>query len=596
MQQFVGTSLKKRLYLLVLAAFIPIAFLIFYITEEQKAVEEGVILQKAMVLAKAMANEENQQLESTTNLLSVLADLFLMIQGEAERLSGVLDNLRKQSNGYKAFGFLDTDGRLLVGSHAAGLDKNYRNKVWFSDALKHEQLAMGPYHGEHIHDKPVIYFALPVRDNSCHALAVVFAAMDLDWVNRNIFKQLAELPKGSRLTLLDEARGMLSYDVDDGQWSMADQISPDLRHKIFGRPSGILVASDENGDAWIYAFALLDSPITNRPVSIVLEVPKAIALAAPKRIFIRNVVLLVISVSIALLSIWWAANAFIIRRIRAMVRASREIAAGDFSVRIGKLGVQDELSHLAGVFDEMAASLQRRTARESEVMASLERSRKQLRNLAAYQQEVREKERIRIAREIHDQFGQSLTILKMDLTLIKKHLPEFSPVVVEKMASMAQVIDEAMKGLHTVTAELRPVILDDFGLAAAIEWQIDEFRERTGIDCRVSQCDAAPDLPMDQATALFRIFQEILTNIIRHAQADEVMVRLEARDDELILQVQDNGRGITEDEINDSASYGLLGIRERLYPWNGTAVFEGRPGQGTRVTARLPYFPKGEGQ
>ena len=126
-----------------------------------------------------------------------------------------------------------------------------------------------------------------------------------------------------------------------------------------------------------------------------------------------------------------------------------------------------------------------------------------------------------------------------------------------------------------------------------IEWQVEEFRNRVGIECRMVPTGFEPVLPKDQATALFRIFQETLTNIIRHAQASEVEVRLEARHGDLILQIQDNGRGITAAEIDDPKSFGLLGIRERLYPWNGRVSFEGRPGQGTRVTVRLPMPPKG---
>jgi signal transduction histidine kinase len=131
-------------------------------------------------------------------------------------------------------------------------------------------------------------------------------------------------------------------------------------------------------------------------------------------------------------------------------------------------------------------------------------------------------------------------------------------------------------------------------LAAAIEWQVEEFRNRSGIACRMERTGFEPNLPKDRAAALFRIFQETLTNILRHAQASEVVVRLAEDDGELMLQVRDNGRGITEAEISDPKSFGLLGMRERLYPWNGRVAFEGRPGQGTRVTVRLPIPPKGE--
>jgi signal transduction histidine kinase len=596
MQQFVGTSLKTRLYLLVLVAFIPVAVLIFYIAEEQKAVETREILQQTMALAQSAADEENQQLESTRNLLVAVTDAFLMAADQPQKLSDLLAGLLKQSKGYADFGLVDPGGRLIAGAGVDRTSRDYSTHTWFATCLQSGDLAMGPYRGEHIAGQPVLYIALPALDNRRQIKAVAFAALNLDRMNRVVFKELAELPKNSRLTLLDEGGGMLRYDVDDGQWSVPQNFNPQLDSRIFAAPSGTLSAIDEQGVNRIYAFASLASTFRNSRVGVVLEIPRALALAGSKRIFTRNVALLVVSALMAVLSIWWAGDVFILRRGQAMVRVSRQLAKGDLQARIGKIGVRDELSHLAGVFDEMAASLQLRIEREQQALVSLEQSREQLRKLAAYEQEVREQERIRIAREIHDQFGQSLTILKMDLSWLNKQLADRMPGAEQKMAAMAEVINTALKNLHQVTAELRPVILDDFGLAAAIEWQIEEFSSRSGIHCHMEKTGFEPDLPKEQATALFRIFQETLTNIMRHAQADEVQVRLEEHNGELVLQVRDNGRGITEAEINDPKSFGLLGMRERLHVWNGQITFEGQPGLGTCVCARLSLSAKGEPQ
>jgi signal transduction histidine kinase len=594
MQQFSGISLKTRLYLLVLAAFIPVAVLIFYIAEEQKSLETNAILHRTMMLARSTADEENQQLESTRNLLAAVADALRLAPDRADRLSVLFNDLLKRSDAYADMGILDLEGRLLVNASPSAKGRDYSDKNWFQTCLQGKDAAIGPYHGEHIASRPVLYVAIPALDGRRQIQGVVFAALDLNWLNRNMFRGMAELPNGSRLTLLDETQGVLRYDVAAARWSVPENISPDLRQRVTSGRSGTLSAVDEDRVLRIYAFSPLASSFRNRRLYVVLEVPQLLALAASNHSFNRNVALLAISALMAVLSIWWAGDVFILRRVRAMVNASRRLAAGDLGARIGCIGVRDELSHLAGVFDDMAASLQARIEREEQVMVSLEHSREQLRKLAAYQQEVREQERIRIAREIHDQFGQSLTILKMDLSWLKKHLDEELPKVEGKMDAMADIIDEALKILHAVTSELRPVILDDFGLAAAIEWQIEEFGHRTGIVCRMEKTGFEPDLPKDQATALFRIFQEILTNIMRHAQADRVEVRLEERDGSLVLEVRDNGRGISEDEINDSKAFGLLGIRERLYPWSGRVVFDGRRGQGTVVTVHLPLSPKGE--
>lgn len=593
MQKFSGTSLKTRLYLLVLAAFIPVAVLIFYIAEEQKTIETKAISHRTMMLARSMAEEENRQLESTRNLLATVADALLLSQDRAERLAGLLSDILKRSEAFADMGILDSEGRLLVSAGPSAEDRSYGDKYWFQACLQGSAPAISPYHGEHIGSRPVLYIAYPARIDR-RIKAVVFAALDLDRLNADMFKAMAELPKGSRLTLLDEDQGVLRYDAAAGRWSTPQNFNPDLRQWMTEGRSGTLSARDEDKVQRIYAFAPLASSFRNRRFSVVLEVPQMLALAAPNRIFRRNVGLLAVSALMAVLSIWWAGNVFILRRVRAMADASRRLASGDLGVRIGPIGVRDELSHLASVFDEMADALQARIEREEKIMVSLEESREQLRKLAAYQQEVREQERIRIAREIHDQFGQSLTILKMDLSWLKKHCGEALPRVEGKMDAMGNIIDESLKTLHAVTSELRPVILDDFGLAAAIEWQIEEFGDRTGIACRMEKTGSEPDLPKEQATALFRIFQEILTNIMRHARADRVEVRLEDRDESLVLEVRDNGRGISEEEINDSKAFGLLGMRERLYPWNGRVVLDGRHSLGTVVTVYLPLSPKGE--
>jgi hypothetical protein len=139
-----------------------------------------------------------------------------------------------------------------------------RNKAWFSNVLRDKKMVMGQYHGAHINGEPVLYVAIPALNNRRQIVAVAFAALNLNWMNRTIFKQLAELPEGSRLTLLDETQGRLRYDVDAGQWSVPQNFNPELRREIAGRQSGTLSASDENRVQRIYAFAPLASTFRNR--------------------------------------------------------------------------------------------------------------------------------------------------------------------------------------------------------------------------------------------------------------------------------------------------------------------------------------------
>jgi len=588
MRQFTGISLKTRLYPLVLAAFIPVMMIIFYVTEEQKMIEKDAILHKTKLMAQMAAETENLQMQAIRDLTAAVAETFTAVNGEAERLSPYLSHLMNRADGFKAFGIANPAGSLIAGSRPDRMESVYAGRKWLSSSLERQGLVMGAYHGERLDGEPVIYFARSIFNSSGDAVAVVFAALDLNWMNRGFFNQLDELPAGSRLILANDNQVLLRYEGDTARWAAAQPLDPALQKRIESQPSGVLAADDGKKKTWIYAFARLESTFQQNRVYVVLKVPQSVALATSNRIFARNLILLIVSALMAVLAIWWAAEKFILRRIGAIVHASRQLTAGDFRARIGRIGMRDEVNHLAGVFDEMAQTLQMRIEREEQAKASLKQSREQLRRLSAYQNDVREQDRIRIAREIHDQLGQSLTILKMDLAWTKRHLSMDDSALDEKLADMFQLIGEAMDNLHAVTAELRPGILDDFGLAAAIEWQADTFRSRTGIDCRLVNDGYEPELTKDQATALFRIFQELLTNIIRHAEAKEVIVRLEKQDGELRLQVEDNGRGITEDEIHSPHAFGLLGIRERLYPLNGQVVFKGRPGHGTRVTIHLP--------
>jgi signal transduction histidine kinase len=161
-------------------------------------------------------------------------------------------------------------------------------------------------------------------------------------------------------------------------------------------------------------------------------------------------------------------------------------------------------------------------------------------------------------------------------------------VVLDKMASMSGLVDGTIQSVQRISAALRPSVLDDFGLLAAIEWQTEEFEKRTGIKCSLNL--AAGDLRLDESrsTAVFRILQETLTNVARHAQATRVSISLKKEDGNLILRVRDNGRGITETEISSAGSLGILGIRERAHILGGTVLIAGVPGKGTTVTAAIP--------
>jgi signal transduction histidine kinase len=594
MKFFSSVSLRTRLYLLVLAAFIPMCALIFYTAEEQKRIEVDAILNNAILLAHAAANEEHQQLKSTHDLLTAISEILSRTDAQSAKENNFFPNLLEQSQGYVDLGVLTPDGKLLSSARGVPPIKGSPQPTWFIRCVEEKHFNMGDFTVEHISHETVLYFALPVLDQHNQIHAVVFAAIDLNWINQSIYKYFAGLPQGSTLIQIDDSGGILTYEPHLHKWTEPANFDPSLLQWILKQETGVKKFIGDDGVSRIYAFAPVPTSLKARRLYISLEIPQKIAFAASEQIFIRNIILFGFFTILAVFMVWRASDVLVLRRVNTIVHASQRLAKGDLTTRIEPIRGSDELSHLARVFNDMATALELREVREQQAKEALERSSKQLRDLASHLQDIREQERTRIAREIHDDFGQSLTILKMDLSWLKNHMIQNQPEVQNKIDSMFNVIDASLQTLHAVSSELRPVILDDFGLESAIEWQAEEFQNRTGVQCRLDSSIADLDLTKEQSTAVFRIFQETLTNIMRHSGASEVDIRLEINEDTLILEVADNGRGITETEISNSHSFGLLGIRERLYPWNGQVDFIGHPNKGTRVIVRVPISGKGE--
>ena len=249
--------------------------------------------------------------------------------------------------------------------------------------------------------------------------------------------------------------------------------------------------------------------------------------------------------------------------------------------------LKSKISVFVDLYRKNAALVQEikeRTAAEAHLKASEE----SLRALASRLQSVREEEWTRIAREFHDQLGQELTALKMDVSWIASRLPRDAHALRERTQSMSSMIDATMESVRQIVSRLRPDVLDQLGLTAAIEWQADEFQRRSGIRCHLTLPANGVQLDRDRSTALFRIFQELVTNVARHANATRVDVAVRSDDRQVVLSVEDNGRGIDGEAAHSPKSLGLMGVRERVLPFGGWIDVEGASGKGTVVNVTLP--------
>ncbi len=275
------------------------------------------------------------------------------------------------------------------------------------------------------------------------------------------------------------------------------------------------------------------------------------------------------------------------------------------------IGDSSEMGQLAQTFDSMAAALQERDEENARLISQMQElnaelesrvikrteqlqisntrlleTQADLRRLSAELMRSTEAERTRISREIHDQLGQLLTAIKMELRTIERLTPRDPDKVSERLAETFELVDETIRTIRRIASDLRPGILDDFGLEAAVEWQLQQFRDRTGLEAVLQTRMDEERVSKDLSTAAFRVLQEALTNIARHAEASRVDVDIRTTETELQLRVLDNGRGLQIE--GETRSLGLVGMRERARQLGGSVTVTNGPKQGVLVEMRAP--------
>ncbi len=293
---------------------------------------------------------------------------------------------------------------------------------------------------------------------------------------------------------------------------------------------------------------------------------------------------------------------------RAQLVENIEVKAGfAFPVLIGQevVGVMEFFSTKAAEPDQEILAIMTqigtqlgRVLERKRALDQSEISQEQLRNLYHRLQQIREEERTRTAREVHDHLSQLLTTIKLELSLLDKKLIPYNPGIQESTQQLLDMSDDAIQSVQRIAMDLRPPILDDLGLSEAIEWQVKEFQARTKINCRFFDEMNGFVLDLERSTTLFRIFQETLTNIARHSQANQVKVKLYTCKENINLQVQDDGCGITVEQIRNLRSLGLLGMRERAMVWGGNVEIAGASStsKGTTITINIKRDENGKNQ
>jgi signal transduction histidine kinase len=249
----------------------------------------------------------------------------------------------------------------------------------------------------------------------------------------------------------------------------------------------------------------------------------------------------------------------------------------------------DELGKLARAYNAMTKQVEKARADLEHRVIESGKMNEQLRELSAHLQNIREEERIHIAREMHDELGQLLTGFKMDVSWLHRKMSSTDdPAVKEKLEEMMEITNEAARFVRKLASELRPSILDDLGLVPALDWHSQEFSRRSNIAVNFQASSQDLKLPEGVATVLFRMYLESLTNVARHAHAKKVTARLEVNDDLVNLSIADDGKGFDSENMSGHKTLGLLGMHERAMMIGGTLEINSRPGNGTTVNISVP--------
>ncbi|PKN57041.1 MAG: histidine kinase [Deltaproteobacteria bacterium HGW-Deltaproteobacteria-14] len=583
-------SLRGRLLFLICLAVLPAVLFAFFVAESERSATLERTEQDALHLAELAGREHAHQIRGASELLSWLGAKVAR-DGPSSPVITDPSFLRALLAGHPQLaniGVLSPDGRVLASAYPLASYRSWSDNPAYLDALRSDGAVAGRYLISPIFERPTLNHAYAVRDAHHDVIAVLFSGLDLSWLSE--VSRHSDLPDGSSLLVTDRDGRVLAR--SDAAQPLAvgteDADIADVSALARSQHGRTLTLQGTGVRRFFVA-----TPLDATGLFVLVGMPYDSVLAKVNGTFYRALIGLGALLLFTVAAVFIAAELGVLRGVRSLARAAQRLGAGDLAARATVPRGQGEFSSLATAFNTMADSL---AARHREALDAQAR----LRALAGRLQVVREAEAARISRELHDEIGQVLTSLKIDLSRLPLHCassqarePDATALKAE-IAAMSRQIDAAVDFVRHISSGLRPGVLDKLGLTAALEWQARETEARTELVVEV-EADAV-DSRLDErvSVTLFRIAQEALTNVIRHADARVVEIELTATDATMTLAVRDDGEGITADAVESNESVGLIGMRERAMLIDGELTIRGVPGRGTAVSVTVPIHPTPE--
>jgi signal transduction histidine kinase len=603
-------SLQTRLLLLVLLAVIPVLGLTVYTNLEERQFTKANVLENAMRLSRLISADHERLIEGARQLLVTLVRLPAVRDRNPAACNALLADLLTRHSSYANLGVIDGDGNVfcsalpMTGSVYAG------DRVYFRRAVETRDFAIGDYQIGRITGKATLVFGYPVLDDGGHVRAVIFAALDLAWLNA--LASQAGLPRGSILTVIDRHGTILSRYPDEGKWVGNLMPEPLVLNAILTQQgNGTTEAAGTDGIPRLFSFAPFGGATQSANAYVSVGIPAAVAFAGPNRILARNIALLALVAGLALAAAWVGGNLFIVRQIRALVGATKRVAAGELGVRTGLPQGQGELSQLAGAFDQMAVSLD--CAHEQRLLEE-ELRRK---NYQLEQQNLAIQEANRLKTEfvsmVSHELRTPLTSIQgyAELLLEDKQIPEVqreSLTIVKKNSDrLLGLINDLLDlsrmeagrvDLHRTSLDLARLIPE---VAGSLRPLIDAKRQRFRLDLG----EVLPAVWAD-ADRVTQILTNLISNAHKYTRVEGSITVAARRDDGFVrVDVSDTGVGLCpEDQAQlftkffrardrspqaaGGTGLGLVITRLLVELHGGQITVSSAPGHGSTFSFSLP--------
>jgi signal transduction histidine kinase len=567
------TGLRLRLFILLVVAAVPALALVLVggLRERERAAEEAQqdALQLAMLTA-ARHDELIQTARITAETLSLLPQVIEGVQPECNELLASVNDTHVY---YSGIFVVNPAGDVICSAPPATDPVSAADRDYFQEALTRREFFMGPFTMGRITGRAALPAVYPVLDDAGNVAAVMVVGFDLAWLER--YNRGLGGGEDRSLVVFNEDGVILSYYPDGVAQIGEESDAPIIQHVLASPGAGTAQAEGANGVTRLYGYA----PLSQRPENsayVAVGIPASTAFAEANRALLRNLsawMLVLAGLSLA----WLLSEVLIAQRVDQLLHTAEYLAAGDLSARVNVERPRGELDHLAVTLDKMAASLEQQIEERRQ-------AEEHMRELALQLATAQEEERRQLALELHDNAGQVLTALLIQLELLESHLPGEMSEEKERLQELIGLTDTLAEELRGIAHNLRPPVLDRLGLVPALRVLCEDFARHTQIPIQANIADL-PAVPDAIGVACFRFLQEGLNNVARHAGADDVKVMLAVHDGHFTLELSDNGAGFSPDGTN---GLGLLSMRERIESIGGAFEVNSAPEAGTCLRARVP--------